>query len=70
MLKATVTGIFVLEVLQLITATYEAFRVYATGWGSLAAFDDVGLDWFSGPFLTAISKYSGSETATYGADGL
>ena len=56
--KAVVAGIYMLETLQLIIATYEAFGVYAKGWGNLAAFDDVGIDWLSGPVLTAISKRS------------
>ena len=56
-LKAIVGSAYFLEVFQVISISYEAFRVYAKGWGDFDAFDAVGFDWFSAPILIAISAY-------------
>lgn len=54
--KAIVLGVFVIEVLQTVLATRDAFRNFATGWGNIEDLEEVGWLWFSVPVLGAISK--------------
>ncbi|KAF4571674.1 hypothetical protein EYR36_009017 [Pleurotus pulmonarius] len=52
--KAIVLGVFVIEVLQTVLATRDAFRNFATGWGNIEDLEEVGWLWFSVPVLGAI----------------
>ena len=55
-LKSVVAVAFLLEILQLVLSTHDAFRVYAGGFGNPAQLDDIGLTWLCIPILDAISK--------------
>ncbi|TCD63023.1 hypothetical protein EIP91_006086 [Steccherinum ochraceum] len=46
---------FVVELAQIVIASYDAYRMLANGWGNQAALDDVGLYWVGLPLMTAIS---------------
>lgn len=48
--------IYVLELVQLVLATHDAFRIYATGWGRTQVLDDTGLIWLTIPILDGSSK--------------
>ena len=37
-------------------STYDAFRVFALGWGDPQQLDDIGLYWFDIVILTALSE--------------
>ncbi|KAI0077533.1 hypothetical protein K474DRAFT_1707280 [Panus rudis PR-1116 ss-1] len=52
--KTLVAFVYVLEVLQTVLATKDAFRNFGTGWGNMVDLDAVGLLWFSVPFLGSI----------------
>jgi len=44
----------VIEVLQTVMATRDAFRNFGTGWGDFADLNEIGWLWFSVPILGAI----------------
>ncbi|KAK7689666.1 hypothetical protein QCA50_007461 [Cerrena zonata] len=52
--KCIVGFTFVIELLQTVLATKDAFRNFGTGWGNMADLDAVGLLWFSVPVLGSI----------------
>lgn len=54
-LKSVVGITYILEVVQTIMATRDAFRQYATGWGNLTELNDIGWLWFTVPVLDGIS---------------
>lgn len=54
--KLLVSFVYLIEVLQTVLATKDAFRNFGTGWGNMIDLDAVGLLWFSVPFLGSISK--------------
>ena len=56
-MKAVVSGIFILEVVQVILTSHDAFRMFATGWGDPLQLDNVGLLWFSVPIMNALSEH-------------
>ncbi|KAH8102927.1 hypothetical protein BXZ70DRAFT_1057387 [Cristinia sonorae] len=53
-LKSVVGFTFVIELLQTVLATRDAFRQYGTGWGNLLQLNDVGWLWFTIPILDGI----------------
>lgn len=55
--KCIVGFTFVIELLQTVLATKDAFRNFGTGWGNMADLDAVGLLWFSVPVLGSVSEY-------------
>ncbi|KAF8148670.1 hypothetical protein B0H34DRAFT_736504 [Crassisporium funariophilum] len=52
--KALVCAVFVIEILQTILATRDAFRNFGTGWGNMEDLNDVGWLWFSVPVMSSI----------------
>ena len=55
--KSVVGAAYVLEILQVVLSTRDAFRVYSLGWGNPLTLDEVGFYWFSIPMLTGMSKW-------------
>ena len=47
-----------LEIVQIVIASHEDFRVYSRGWGDLNVLVTIGLNWFNVPVLTTVSKFS------------
>lgn len=47
---------YIIELLQTILATKDAFADFGTGWGNMIELDSVGLLWFSVPILGSVSK--------------
>lgn len=56
--KAIVSTTYILEILQVVLSTRDAFRNFGTGWGDMPDLDAVGWLWFSVPVLGSISQYS------------
>ncbi|KAI0689383.1 hypothetical protein BC835DRAFT_1439531 [Cytidiella melzeri] len=52
--KAIVTTCYILELLQTVLSTRDAFRNFATGWGNMEDLDRVGWLWFSVPVMGSI----------------
>ncbi|EEB92587.1 hypothetical protein MPER_08881, partial [Moniliophthora perniciosa FA553] len=52
--KAIVATTYVLELLQTVLATKDAFEYFGFGFGNMEALDQVGLIWFSIPVMTGI----------------
>ncbi|TCD59918.1 hypothetical protein EIP91_011194 [Steccherinum ochraceum] len=52
--KTTVGVAYVLEIAQVVVATCDAFRMYASAWGDVLRADKIGLYWLSLPLLTAM----------------
>ncbi|KAF8995093.1 hypothetical protein BDQ17DRAFT_1430595 [Cyathus striatus] len=52
--KVLVSVVIVIETLQTILSTRDAFRNFGTGWGNLADLDAVGWLWFSVPVLGSL----------------
>ena len=55
-LKGVVGMTYTLELIQLIFATHDVFRVYARGWGNFLELDSIGYYWFDIIILTALSE--------------
>ncbi|EKM52239.1 uncharacterized protein PHACADRAFT_148756 [Phanerochaete carnosa HHB-10118-sp] len=53
-LKTLVYSVYVIETVQTILVTYDAFNEYASGFGSLEALDAGGLNWISVPIFSGI----------------
>lgn len=49
---------YMIETLQTVLATRDAFRNFGTGWGNMLELDAVGWLWFSVPILGSISERS------------
>lgn len=56
--KSIVAFTFIVELLQTVLATRDAFRNFGTGWGDMRDLDEVGWLWFSVPVLGSVSKCS------------
>ena len=54
-LKLVVSSIYVLEIVQTIISTHDAFRMFSSGWGNLVEVDDIGLLWLGIPVMGVIS---------------
>ncbi|KAH8105087.1 hypothetical protein BXZ70DRAFT_1004623 [Cristinia sonorae] len=52
--KAVVALAYILEVVQTILSTHDAFRIFGIGWGNLEELDAVGLFWISIPILDSM----------------
>jgi hypothetical protein len=52
--KSVVYTVFVIETVQTILNAYSVHKMYAAGFGNLAALGDVQIAWFAIPFLTGI----------------
>ncbi|KAJ8487632.1 hypothetical protein ONZ45_g14255 [Pleurotus djamor] len=52
--KAIVGSAFIIELLQTVLATRDAFRNFGSGWGDMNALEEVGWLWFSVPVLGSI----------------
>lgn len=52
--KVIVAFTYVLEILQTVLATKDAFDYFGFGYGNMTALDQVGLIWFSIPMMTGI----------------
>ena len=55
--KALVVVVYVLELLQTVLCTKDAFAEFGTGFGDLEALERVGLLWFSVPLLSALGAF-------------
>ncbi|TCD63231.1 hypothetical protein EIP91_005816 [Steccherinum ochraceum] len=55
--KSVVVFTYALEVIQLMLATSDAFRLFARGWGDPMALDDVGLYWLSLVIMTTLISF-------------
>ncbi|TCD60454.1 hypothetical protein EIP91_010048 [Steccherinum ochraceum] len=53
-IKHLVAFMFVIELVQTVMCTRDAFREFGSGWGDLDELDDVGWLWFSIPFIEAV----------------
>lgn len=47
---------YIIELLQTVLSTRDAFRNFGTGWGNMIDLDAVGWLWFSVPVLGSVSK--------------
>ena len=56
-LKTIVSVIYILEILQVITATHDGFRMFASGWSDLVELDNIGLLWFTVPVMNGVSEW-------------
>ena len=54
-MKLVVSSLYILETVQLIILTRDAFRMFSSGWGDLGQADDIGLLWFGIPVMAGIS---------------
>lgn len=61
--KAVVVTVALLETIQLVLATRDAFRVFGSGWGNLSQWDVIGWQWFSVPAFVVISTSQLSSSA-------
>ncbi|KAI0799571.1 hypothetical protein BC629DRAFT_1591758 [Irpex lacteus] len=52
--KVIVTICYILELLQTVLSTRDAFRNFGTGWGNMEDLDTVGWLWFSVPLLGSV----------------
>ncbi|KAI0085581.1 hypothetical protein BDY19DRAFT_442111 [Irpex rosettiformis] len=52
--KIIVSSCYILELLQTVLSTRDAFRNFGTGWGNMEDLDTVGWLWFSVPVLGSI----------------
>ncbi|KAK7691408.1 hypothetical protein QCA50_004807 [Cerrena zonata] len=52
--KVIVYSTYIIELLQTVLSTRDAFRVFGSGWGDLAEMNKVGWLWFSVPVLGSI----------------
>ncbi|KAF8514944.1 hypothetical protein BU17DRAFT_52079, partial [Hysterangium stoloniferum] len=52
--KLIVGWVMILETLQTVLSTKDAFRNFGTGWGNFEDLNEIGLLWFSVPFLGSI----------------
>ncbi|TFK33133.1 hypothetical protein BDQ12DRAFT_615813, partial [Crucibulum laeve] len=52
--KYLVCFVIVIEVLQTVLATRDAFRNFGTGWGNMIDLNAVGWLWFSAPVMSSI----------------
>ncbi|TCD64979.1 hypothetical protein EIP91_003392 [Steccherinum ochraceum] len=57
-IKCMVYYVYTLEVIQLVTSTYDAYRLLANGWGQVEALEDIGLIWFCVPVMDGISEWT------------
>ncbi|KAI0709498.1 hypothetical protein C8Q76DRAFT_799496 [Earliella scabrosa] len=57
-LKSFVYGLFILECLQIVMASHDAYMVLGVGWGDITALLDVQWLWFDGPVLGSIISAS------------
>ena len=55
--KLIVSSCYILELLQTVLSTRDAFRNFGTGWGNMEDLDTVGWLWFSVPVLGSVSEY-------------
>ena len=53
--KTIVCSAYVIETLQTVLATRDAFRNFGTGWGNMNDLDQVGWLWFSVPVMSSLS---------------
>ncbi|KAH8088900.1 hypothetical protein BXZ70DRAFT_498790 [Cristinia sonorae] len=53
-LKGVVFFAYILEIIQIILSTHDAFRVYGSGWGNPQELDAIGLVWVSIPILDSL----------------
>lgn len=55
--KGIVALVYILEMTQVALCSYDAFRVFSTGWGNIVELDSIGLYWLDYPILTGLSEY-------------
>jgi hypothetical protein len=55
--KFFVYSVFILEVMQTIIFTQNAFYVFGEGYGNFAFFDSIELGWFSVPMIAGIGRH-------------
>ena len=46
-----------LEMAQICMSTYDAFRVFASGWGNLLELDKIGFYWFDNVIMISLSRF-------------
>ncbi|KAF4611507.1 hypothetical protein D9613_003876 [Agrocybe pediades] len=56
-IRLLVFGIYILEVTQSLFLIHDMFHIFASGFGNLLIFDQVGTRWFSVPVLTSIVAF-------------
>jgi len=54
--KTVVYFVYLLEAVQTVLLTRDAFRVFGYGFGSMASLDAMAWIWFSVPIMSGISK--------------
>ncbi|TCD70886.1 hypothetical protein EIP91_001194 [Steccherinum ochraceum] len=52
--KSVVCTAYLLEFIQVILATHDAFRVYGSGWGVVPELDKIGLLWLNTPLFAGL----------------
>ncbi len=55
--KLLVGGIYLLETVQTIIITHDAFNAYAKGYGNLNALGSAQLEWLAVPIFSGIGMY-------------
>lgn len=60
--KCLVYGIYLIEIVQTILVTHDAFNAYASGFGNLQALGSAQLEWLAVPILSGIG---GSTAPTF-----
>jgi hypothetical protein len=53
----SVYGLYLVEVVQVILATHDAFNIYGAGWGNIAALNNLQWSWFDTPIMSGIGKH-------------
>lgn len=54
--KCLVVFAYILELVQIVLATRDAFRTFGPGWGDMEVLDQVAWIWFSIPVMSSISN--------------
>ncbi|KAK0207628.1 hypothetical protein IW262DRAFT_521611 [Armillaria fumosa] len=63
--KYLVYGIYVLELVQTILVTHDAFRVFGYGFGDIVALTEVHFNWLTVPIMSAVVAFVGQAFYAY-----
>ncbi|KAJ7097436.1 hypothetical protein C8R44DRAFT_643563, partial [Mycena epipterygia] len=64
-IKCLVYGVYVIELMETILVTYDAFATFGYGFGDLTALTEPGLYWFNIPVMTALVSFMGQSFYAY-----
>ncbi|KAF9062531.1 hypothetical protein BDP27DRAFT_1336480 [Rhodocollybia butyracea] len=63
--KCIVYGIFIIEVVQTILVTHDAFSIFGYGFGNFDSLTNVHLDWFTVPVMSGVVAFAGQAFYAY-----